>query len=517
MRGNGIIWRALERARRDALIEAGEAPPVAGSPGLTRRALIAGIAATTAATALPRPARAFAGGRVAIIGGGIAGLSALHHLRAHGVDARVYEARPRVGGRMFTQILPDGGPAFEVGGQLVNTEHKDMHVLVDAFGVRLIDRKQEPHRTLILANGRALDEAAVAAALKPIATQIGRDADRLDKSFDRVAGELDRLSIADYCDRHAALFPEPWVRRLMESTSRTEYGVEPRQASAIELIFNLPTVDGTRFEVLGGSDERYVIEGGSSALPAAIAAKYADRIETGKRLLRIARHGSGVRLDFLDGSHAEAERVIVAVPASLTGSIDFALPLPAIWRGFIEVMALGRNEKVQAVAGATPWCGPMGVGGELWETEPTGYALGWDGSVHLPDRVSTAWTWFLGGDQVDAAANPAELAKTFAASAENAIPGLSAATAAGPFRRTGWHQDALTLGAYVNYGPGQLSRYAGLLAIEGKERHVPVAGRVIFAGEHLSDAWPGYMNGGAQTGRMAAEAILGKRLIQQAA
>ena len=33
-------------------------------------------------------------------------------------------------------------------------------------------------------------------------------------------------------------------------------------------------------------------------------------------------------------------------------------------------------------------------------------------------------------------------------------------------------------------------------------------GPVQFAGEWLSDAWPGYMNGAVQTGRLAAEAVL---------
>ena len=39
----------------------------------------------------------------------------------------------------------------------------------------------------------------------------------------------------------------------------------------------------------------------------------------------------------------------------------------------------------------------------------------------------------------------------------------------------------------------------------------------MFAGEHLSDAYPGYMNGAAQTGRMAAEAILGRAALRRAA
>jgi monoamine oxidase len=75
----------------------------------------------------------------------------------------------------------------------------------------------------------------------------------------------------------------------------------------------------------------------------------------------------------------------------------------------------------------------MGVGGELWQTDAAaGYALGWDGSVHLPDRVDPAWTWFLGGNEVDAPEQAAALARRFAASAEQAIPGIGAATSAGP-------------------------------------------------------------------------------------
>ena len=37
---------------------------------------------------------------------------------------------------------------------------------------------------------------------------------------------------------------------------------------------------------------------------------------------------------------------------------------------------------------------------------------------------------------------------------------------------------------------------------------MPRAGPLLFAGEWLSDAFPGYMNGAVQTGRIAAEAVL---------
>lgn len=521
MRGSSTVWRALAAARARNLADAGEPAPVPGAPGATRRALLKGIAAAGMASALPRPAHAFAGGRVAIIGGGIAGLSALHHLREAGIDAHVYEGRARTGGRMFTH-RPAGGTAFEVGGQLVNTDHDDMQALCRHFNVPLVDRKAEPHDTLILGDGRLLRDAELAEGLRGIAAQIDKDSARLDKDFVSVAAELDRMSIEGYLDRHRALMGPAWVRQLMEATSRTEYGVEPAHASAVELVFNLPTVDGQRVEVLGESDERYVIQGGSSTLIETMTTHYADRITTGKRLLHIESARGGVRLGFLDGTSAEAETVIVAVPAPLLRQIDWRVPLPAIWRAFIAEMELGRNEKVQAGTNGTPWRAPMGVGGELWQTTAdAGWALGWDGSVHRADGVTPVWTWFLGGDEVRRAEAeaPSVLAARFAGGAAPAIPGLEQAST-GPFARTNWHAQALTLGAYVNFRPGQITRFARLLCVESDnpaERHVPGAGRIRFAGEHLSEAYPGYMNGGAQTGRVAAEAISGRRSLRAAA
>jgi monoamine oxidase len=162
----------------------------------------------------------------------------------------------------------------------------------------------------------------------------------------------------------------------------------------------------------------------------------------------------------------------------------------------------------------------MGNGGEVWQTSDEGYALGWEGSVHGAAGTSPVWTWYLGGDQVDDAVPPSAQAHRFARSTEPAIPGLTDATAVGPYRRTAWHRDPLTLGAYANYGPGQMTRFGHLMWIEADdpaERQAARAGRIVFAGEHLSDAFPGYMNGGAQTGRLAADAITGRHTRVQAA
>ena len=71
---------------------------------LTRRGFVAGAAATLAAAKLPRAARGAtaAPGTVAVVGAGLAGLTAAYRLEQAGVNAQLYEASGRVGGRCWT-------------------------------------------------------------------------------------------------------------------------------------------------------------------------------------------------------------------------------------------------------------------------------------------------------------------------------------------------------------------------------------------------------------------------------
>ncbi|RZM06184.1 MAG: amine oxidase [Sphingomonas sp.] len=379
----------------------------------------------------------------------------------------------------------------------------------------LVDRKTDIHRSIVLANGRAVSDAALAEALRPIAAQIGRDADRIDGDPTALVA-LDAISVADYLDRHAALLPQPWVRRLLEATGRTEYGAEPDATSALSLIFNLPTVDGERADVLGGSDERYMIDGGSGALIDVLATRYAAYIETGRPLRRIEPATGGVRLVFADAAAVRSDSVIVAVPAPVTRRIDFAIPLPAAWRDFIGAMELGRNEKILVAATDSRWQEAIGAGGDVWQTGGVGrgnWASGWDGSVRGAGGPPV-WTWYLGGDAVADPATARALAARYAAETGDVLGDMVAACGDAPVRRTAWHRDPWIGGAYGSSPPGYLTRFGRMLWMEGEDgvaiASAPALGRVIFAGEHLSDASPGYMNGGAQTGRLAAQAILGR-------
>ena len=512
MRGSPIVLRALQDARRRQREALGMPPPLLGTGGMGRRALLKLMAAAAGSAALPLASCARSGpGEVAIVGGGLAGLTALRTLTAAGVPARLYEGRRRIGGRVFTRTdFPIEGAWVEMGGQLVNSDHADMLALIRDFGLELIDGETLGGIDQAVRDRQLVTQASLANALAPIAAQIAEDSERLDADWDTAGPELDALSVAAYLDRHGNRIGEPAVRRLLEQSIRTEYGAEPEGASALELLWNLPTVDGNAYEVLGTSDERYVVRGGSQRVTDALAEAHADRIETGRKLVALDRSGEGVALRFAEGEPVIADRVILALPASLLGTIDHGGLLTPEWQAFAGEIRQGANEKLNAVYRSKPWTAtPMGIDGATWDlSDSAPFSEVWEctGGQAQPGGVLS---WYFGGKQVDALADPA-LRTLLEASVGGAMGDL--AGAADPYAaRTGWGTDPFARGAYSSFKPGQLTRFGGMLWVEeddGTASQSAISGPIVLAGEHLSDAWPGYMNGAAQTGRLAAQAII---------
>src|SRR3954465_15533188 len=104
---------------------------------LTRRKLLGTAALGTAAPALPEPP-AFGATHVkadvAIVGGGLAGLTAARNLVKAGHSVIVLEARDRVGGGPPNHKLP-GGRAGEAGGEYVGPTQTRVLALAKSVGI----------------------------------------------------------------------------------------------------------------------------------------------------------------------------------------------------------------------------------------------------------------------------------------------------------------------------------------------------------------------------------------------
>jgi monoamine oxidase len=455
--------------------------------------------------------------RVAIIGAGIAGLNAAYQLKKAGVSSSVYEARSRVGGRMLSTRIDDG-LAVDLGAELINTDHTDMLALVKEFNIGLFNKlKDAAHlpypKEAYLFDGASYSEAQLAVDLRPIAAQISDDSRYLYQDWEANSPLFDQWSVSDYLNQHADKFADaPYVRALLESAIRTEYGAEPEESSALQLLFILPEVNGQAVELLSYSDEAYAVVGGSAQITDAIANVLPGQIHLNKALLAVESRGSEYRLKFADKTEEIADVVIITLPFPALRHVTLKVPLPDLFHDFIDEAGLGANEKVIAGFSERFWHQPAGFSLAAWSD--LGFAEVWDEAQRQPERSDGALNFFLGGNQarqLNKINNIKPLGEKFVAALDGFIPGaIDAAT--GTFIKSGWGQNRYTGGGYANFRPGQLTKFAEYFWIEGGKpfRQQAGFGNLIFAGEHLSDAYYGFMEGGAQTGRLAAALALEK-------
>jgi monoamine oxidase len=167
-------------------------------------ALASGSAIATRALAHPKFSWAADAPRIAIVGGGIAGLNAAYQLKKAGLTATVYEAREHVGGRMRSRTDAVGaGLVSDLGGHLINSDHVDILSLAEEFDIPLFNRVEDAEAQPFPAaayffEGQAQSEAELADNLRPLAQQLLTDSTALEEDFDTVAAELDQLSVAQY-------------------------------------------------------------------------------------------------------------------------------------------------------------------------------------------------------------------------------------------------------------------------------------------------------------------------------
>lgn len=100
---------------------------------------------------------------IAIIGGGLAGLALAHHLHRAGRDFQLFEARPRLGGRIAALEGHDGAPgAVDLGPSWFWPGQPRMATLTRALGLRVFDQYAQGEICLEEADGRIFRGAGYA-------------------------------------------------------------------------------------------------------------------------------------------------------------------------------------------------------------------------------------------------------------------------------------------------------------------------------------------------------------------
>src|SRR5664279_4834996 len=92
--------------------------------------------------------------RVAVVGAGLAGLACAVDLVRADIDVTVYEARDRVGGRVWSDVMPDGSP-FERGGEFIETGYDHMLRRAAEYGLAVVPQGFEFAAREVRLDGRS--------------------------------------------------------------------------------------------------------------------------------------------------------------------------------------------------------------------------------------------------------------------------------------------------------------------------------------------------------------------------
>jgi monoamine oxidase len=482
---------------------------------LTRRQLTWGTAQLAVAGALSgcggddsgkRPG----GERVAVVGAGIAGLHCAYRLQQSGVDVTVYEAAKRVGGRMFTaRDEAYDGQVFELGGELIDTNHATLFALAKELDIKLDDRLADEtiQRDVWFVGGEEIAEATIVeqfTAVAPAMVDAASAAD--DENDDTAFNELDATPLADWLAANVPSADYAALNAVLNAAYRGEFGLETSQQSALNLLYLIGADEPDPFRIFGESDERYHAREGSDAFPTRLADKLtAGTVKLGSKLTRISGGGDrGFTLEIVDvkastKSEGHFDHVVLAIPYSVLRKVTLDVPLSKLKQQIIAELGYGTNTKVMGSFETRVWREEHQKSGTV--TSDLDLQQTWDTSIGQPGPRGIL-TNFLGGDAGVAAGDvdPEEYYTGLLVDLERIFPGVTDAYRADSARRMHWPSYEFTLGSYTCYQPGQWAFWTH----EGERE-----GNLHFCGEHTSADFQGWMEGGAETGALVAAEILG--------
>ncbi|WP_448002899.1 FAD-dependent oxidoreductase [Agromyces bauzanensis] len=318
------LREALGEPVSERLVFAGEACST-DAPGTLQGARDSGL---RAALHVMRPGSP--GERVAVIGAGVAGLTAARELVDAGYEVVVLEARERIGGRVDTVEDPAGDGTAEFGAMFIG----DDAPLEFALAAAGVDVRPTPGSRLVRTlDGTAVQESdagwqAIAAA------QAWAQARSEDVSLATALATSGVLPLPDEPAGDGTT-PADWLRHALAS------GVEPATGAP-------PTsVSAQRFDALRAEASGAFVTGALSDWLTSLAEPL--EVVLSSVVVRIAYDDERVGLRFDSGESLTADRVIVTVPLGVlqTDTIAFEPALPLLHQRAIATLGMGVVDTVR--------------------------------------------------------------------------------------------------------------------------------------------------------------------------
>ena len=433
------------------------------------------------------------GTSVVVVGAGLAGLTAAVRLLKDGARVTVVEARDRVGGRVLTirDVFANGQHA-EAGGDFIDKSQEDIRRLADQYGlpVRTILRRgfsfvRSKGKGQI--HGRPMKGER---AWKPIldrAKPLIEAYRRAEQQWESaVVRRIAQRSVAQWLDETDA----DGNMRAMVRGLRGFFLADPEDLSLLVLVEQLAS------EAPGAEPEGR-IEGGNDRLPNAMAVELGDALHLNTPARAIDQDHLSVRVTVGhdgDRTQIKADYGILAVPVAALRAIEIKPDLPLEQANVFERLKYGRvtksllqfDRRFWKRKGRSPAYGTDAPTGAIWDANEEQRGPAGILTLMAGGQASEDTQKLLAQEGVQGLVRALDWLK----------PG--SAQLLRHFHIT-WEQDSWAQGGYAYFDPSFDPAWRPWL---GRPH-----GRLLFAGEHTSIKWQGYMNGAVESGLRAAAEV----------
>lgn len=416
-----------------------------------------------------------------VIGAGFAGLAAAYKLKNANWDVTILEARDRIGGRVFSQTVPQNKNfVFELGAEWVGMSHERIKALCADFKIPLQRHQFDDY---LLQNGKVSRPGAwgFSAQAKQAFEKAKANYEKLSALQQR---NLDKLDWWTYLEKIGYTEDDLRLRDLMDST---DFGESIRHVSAFGALAEYA-------ESSPKNEMDYKMTGGNSRLAEEFAKRIgAENIKTNTLVTEIIQAKNAIVTVKTATDSYNTDAVICTAPTQSLLKIKFNPALPTVQQEAAEKLIYARicknsvlyenrfwkDENFSMVSDVTSHFyfhstqNQQGKEGIL-----TSYAIGEKADI-LASQSDERRMKIITNDLKDFNEDAPKLAKGITSYA--------------------WQRDKYTDGAYALYRPGQ---WFGIRPILQRPH-----GKILFAGEHLAD-WQGFMEGAIETGESAARSLI---------
>lgn len=420
------------------------------------------LAATT-----PIPGRAQNKTQVIVIGAGLSGLHTALMLENEGLNVQVIEGRMRAGGRLKTLYDVPGQP--EAGGNSFGGGYARLIDAVQRYGVEyqanrqsylrgmelIIDDKIVPmnewpdHPKNPLPQGFREDAPweyymrfmQDHVPLEQSTDWLRPDFAHLDIAFDDwMLGEGASSEVIDLCCNH-----------------KWEYNDSTHDASA--LVVMMEYLWGRSMFIIDGKRSSFVIKGGNQRLPETMAGLLRKEVHYGKEVIAMRTGNDGAEVHCMDDSVYRADRIVCSIPLPVLRRIKVEPYFTGAQRKAIWSVPRQLVTQVHLVPKAPFWEAD-GYKPAMFITDAPVGLLTLNMSEDDPNEVASMMAVMMGNkaermDQMDQKSAEALVLSTI----EKIRPAAKGKLEVAGYKS--WFRDPFASGDFTNFGPGQVTRFAG--------------------------------------------------------